>query len=137
MAVLSSSRIRSKTSTLASTAMPIVSTMPAIPGRVRVAPIIDKRPKIKPTLIISAALAKRPKVPYDNAIKINTDTKATMHATFPASILSWPNSGPTVRSSKNSKLAGSDPARNNVASLVLSSTSKFPVIIPDPPVIAD
>ena len=34
---LSSSRMRSKMSTLASTAMPMVSTMPAIPGRVRVA----------------------------------------------------------------------------------------------------
>ena len=34
----SSSRMRSKMSTLASTAMPMVSTMPAMPGRVSVAP---------------------------------------------------------------------------------------------------
>ena len=33
-----SSRMRSKISTLASTAIPIVSTMPAMPGMVRVAP---------------------------------------------------------------------------------------------------
>ena len=40
---LSSSRIRSKISTLASTAIPIVSTIPAIPGKVSVAPNVDKR----------------------------------------------------------------------------------------------
>jgi len=33
-----SSLMRSKTSTLASTAMPMASTKPAMPGRVRVAP---------------------------------------------------------------------------------------------------
>ena len=47
----------------ASTAIPMVSTIPAIPGKVSVAPIRLSKPKIKPTLIKSAVFAKTPKSP--------------------------------------------------------------------------
>jgi len=63
LAVRISSRIRSKTSTLASTAMPMVSTIPAMPGSVSVAPTRLSSPKISPTLRTSAILAKSPKSP--------------------------------------------------------------------------
>ena len=58
-----SSRMRSLMSTLASTAMPMVSTMPAMPGRVRVEPISDSTPKMMAMLIRSAMLANTPKSP--------------------------------------------------------------------------
>ena len=43
----SSSRMRSKMRTLASTAIPIESTMPASPGRVSVASTIERPPTVK------------------------------------------------------------------------------------------
>ena len=43
--------------------IPMVSTMPAMPGSVSVAPIMLSRPKIRPTLMSSAILAKSPKRP--------------------------------------------------------------------------
>jgi len=46
-------------------------------------------------------------------------------------------SGPMVRSSRNSSFAGRAPARKSTASCVLSSTVKFPVMMPDPPGICD
>ena len=58
-----SSLIRSKISTFASTAMPIVSTIPAIPGRVRVACKADKAPKIMTILKNRAKFAKIPNKP--------------------------------------------------------------------------
>ena len=59
----SSSRIRSYISTLASTAIPIVRTIPAIPGRVSTAPRPDKIPKIKSILSNKATLEKIPAFP--------------------------------------------------------------------------
>ena len=50
--VARSSRTRSKISTLASTAIPMVNTIPAIPGSVRVALKPAKMPKIKMMLMI-------------------------------------------------------------------------------------
>jgi len=55
-----SSRILSKIRTFASTAMPIVRIMPAIPGRVRVAPNEAIAPIISITFIIRAILATKP-----------------------------------------------------------------------------
>ena len=49
-----SSFIRSNISTLASIAMPIVSTMPAMPGKVSVAFKSDSTPKIMATLMMTA-----------------------------------------------------------------------------------
>ena len=59
----SSSRMRSKISTLASTAMPTVSAMPASPGSVKVPSIIAMIPKIMVALIISemSAISPAPK----------------------------------------------------------------------------
>ena len=42
----------------------------------------------------------------------------------PASMLSWPSSGPMVRSSRKSRPAGKAPARSRIARLVLSSTAE-------------
>ena len=58
-----SSFILSKIKTLASTAMPIVKTIPAIPGRVNVAPIVPNKDIIIKILIINEKLAMNPKVP--------------------------------------------------------------------------
>ena len=49
--------------TLASTAVPTVSTIPAIPGSVRVAPIAPMIARIRMTLMITAAEAKAPNSP--------------------------------------------------------------------------
>ncbi|MCY1419505.1 hypothetical protein D9M71_350950 [compost metagenome] len=61
MPLASSSRIREKISTLASTAMPMVSTIPAMPGSVRVAPRIDISATSSTMLNASATVAMRPK----------------------------------------------------------------------------
>ena len=53
----SSSRIRSRISTLASMAMPMVSTTPAMPGRVRVASREQSTPSRKTRLRSRAKLA--------------------------------------------------------------------------------
>ena len=55
-----SSRIREKIKTLASTAIPMVSTIPAIPGRVKVAPSNDIKPVIRTTFANKAIFAARP-----------------------------------------------------------------------------
>ena len=56
----SSSRMRSKTSTLASTAMPRVRMIPAMPGMVIVAPNAAIAPRMSTTLTASAATAITP-----------------------------------------------------------------------------
>ena len=43
--------------------MPMVSTMPAMPGSVSVALSSDRMPKIMPTLMATAMLANRPNSP--------------------------------------------------------------------------
>ena len=58
-----SSRTRSKIKMLASTAVPIVNTIPAIPARVRTAPNEAKEPKMKTTLAMSAIFAAIPALP--------------------------------------------------------------------------
>ena len=57
-----SSLIRSKMMTLASTAIPIVSTIPAIPGSVNTAPVDTSTPMSNNTLNKRAALAIQPAV---------------------------------------------------------------------------
>ena len=58
-----SSRMRSNTSTLASTAMPIVSTMPAMPGNVRVACKAESAATINAMFTESATVAATPNNP--------------------------------------------------------------------------
>ena len=53
----------SKIKTLASTAIPIVNTIPAIPGRVKVAPIVPNRDIIIKRLAIREIFAINPKEP--------------------------------------------------------------------------
>ena len=60
---LSSSLTLSKISTLASTDIPIVNTIPAIPGRVSTAPKPARIPNIKTILSISAISANIPEGP--------------------------------------------------------------------------
>ena len=54
---LISSLIRSKINTFASTAIPIVRTIPAIPGKVNVACKLDNKAKINATLTSNAPQA--------------------------------------------------------------------------------
>ena len=54
---LISSRIRSKINTLASTEIPMVNTIPAIPGRVRTAPRLARTPKMNRMFNTKAMLA--------------------------------------------------------------------------------
>ncbi|MNH09371.1 hypothetical protein D3C79_688240 [compost metagenome] len=61
MPAFSSSRIREKISTLASTAIPMVNTIPAIPGRVRVAPSSDISASSRTMLPARAMVAITPK----------------------------------------------------------------------------
>ncbi|MNG27784.1 hypothetical protein D3C84_1129510 [compost metagenome] len=56
-----SSRIREKISTLASTAIPMVRTIPAIPGRVSVAPSSDIKASSITMFTASATVAMMPK----------------------------------------------------------------------------
>ena len=60
---LISSLILSKIKTFASTDIPIVRTIPAIPGRVKTAPNPAKIPKINTRLNINAISAKNPEIP--------------------------------------------------------------------------
>ena len=58
-----SSLIRSKIRTFASTDIPIVNTIPAIPGKVRTAPRPASIPKMNKIFTARATSAKRPALP--------------------------------------------------------------------------
>ena len=58
-----SSRIRSKIRTFASTDIPIVNTIPAIPGSVNTAPRPARIPKINKMFTTNATSAKAPALP--------------------------------------------------------------------------
>ena len=60
---LTSSRMRSLIRMLASTAMPSVSRMPAMPGKVRVASSSDRIASIRIRLNTSATFANQPNSP--------------------------------------------------------------------------
>ena len=60
---LNSSLILSKISTFASTDIPIVNTIPAIPGKVKIAPIDDNAPTNKKILTTNATSAIIPAFP--------------------------------------------------------------------------
>ena len=61
--LLTSSLTRSKINTLASTEIPIVNTMPAIPGKVSTAPNPAKIPNINKMFSNNAISAKNPELP--------------------------------------------------------------------------
>ena len=58
-----SSRTRSKMRMLASTAVPIVRTIPAIPAKVSTAPKEAREPKMKMTFAVRAIFAAKPALP--------------------------------------------------------------------------
>ena len=128
--------MRSKISTLASTAMPIVSAMPAMPGSVSVACSAVSAPSSRIRFAISAMLAKMPKRPYIAPMNTTTRTTPTMEATSPASTESAPRPAPMLRSSMITSLAGSAPERSSSASREASACVKLPVMMPAPPQIA-
>ena len=70
-------------------------------------------------------------------MKIQTPNIPSIAAILPADIESAPNPGPTDLSSIISRGAGRAPALNNTARSVASWLVKLPVIIPEPPVIAE
>ena len=94
---------------MASTAIPTVSIIPAIPGKVNVAPKSVNTPINKKRLIISVRLAIIPKNLYLYNINETTKKKPIINDRIPASIESFPRSGPTVLSSMIFKGAGYAP----------------------------
>ena len=83
-----SSDIRAKIRTLASTAIPTVKTMPAIPGKVKVAPTNDIIAVTKIRFEIKAIFAAKPNNLYLINMKIKTKIKPTITEFNPLSILS-------------------------------------------------
>ena len=121
---------------MASTAIPTVKIIPAIPGNVSVASNNVKIPTSRNKLIINAVLAIKPKTLYLNIIKNITRKKPIIRANIPASIESWPKSGPTVRSSIIFNGAGRAPDLKSKARSVADWKVKSPLICPEPPIIA-
>ncbi len=72
---LSSSRMRSQIITLASTAIPMVRTIPAIPGKVKAASSWASMPNTKNMLKIRDRLATAPPFPQYPTIKTTTNAK--------------------------------------------------------------
>ena len=110
----SSSRIRSKISTLASTAIPTVNTRPAIPDRVNEAPIMTMTAKIKTRLSTKANAATNPGTPkYQPIINRSTITSDKPIAIFPLAIVAVPSDAPILFSLSGigSSVPGNLPAR--------------------------
>ncbi|CSD52266.1 Uncharacterised protein [Vibrio cholerae] len=126
---LSLSRIRSKISTLVSTAIPTVNTKPAIPGRVNTAPGNKAiRPNKQAMLTNKATFATQPKRRYQSAMKVSVIAIPSAKAAKPLAIFSSPKEAPMVRSSTMVTGAVSEPARNSRASCCASSIEPAPVI---------
>ena len=132
---LISSLILSKIKTFASTAIPTVKIIPAIPGKVSVASKIVKTPSSINKFDINDIFAIKPNKRYLNIIKSITKRKPTIKDITPASIESWPKSGPTVLSSTTDNGAGSAPDLRSRAKSVAVWKVKLPEIVPWPPVI--
>ena len=115
---LNSSLIRSKIKTFASTAIPTVKITPAIPGNVKVASNNVKMPINIKRFEINDILAIIPKSLYLNDINKTTKRKPIIKETTPASIESFPKSGPTVLSSTTFNGVGKAPDLNNNAKSV-------------------
>ena len=110
-----SSLILSKIRTFASTAIPTVKIIPAIPGKVKVASIIVSKPININRLDIREMLATKPKNLYLISINKITREKPTIKDIIPDLIESFPRSGPTVLSSATIKGVGRAPDLSNSA----------------------
>ena len=124
-----SSEILAKIRTLASTAIPTVKTIPAIPGKVRVAPTIDITAVTKTKLVISAKFAESPKSLYRTSMKMKTRRNPIKTELTPFSIFSCPRVGPIVCSSTNFIGAANAPALNSSASSLAADEFPRPVIL--------
>ena len=113
-----SSFILSKIKTFASTAIPTVKIIPAIPGNVNVAPNNVNIPTKKNRLASNVTLAIKPNILYLKNIKIITSKKPIINAMTPALIESCPRSGPTVLSSIMFSGAGRAPDLSSKAKSV-------------------
>ena len=116
--LLVSSFILSKIKTFASTAIPTVKIIPAIPGRVRVASNNVKILISNIKLIIRVKFAMIPKILYFNVINPMTNKNPIMSESIPALIESCPKSGPTVLSSIIFNGAGKAPDLKSKADLL-------------------
>ena len=111
------SLILSKMSTFVSTAMPTVSTRPAIPGKVKTAPGINaSRPNNSTIFDRSATLAIQPKRRYQSPINSNVNAIPKAKAAKPLVMFSSPKLGPMVRSSTIVTGAVIEPALSKSAS---------------------
>lgn len=133
---LTSSRILSKINTFASTAIPMVRIIPAMPGRVKVAPIKLNAPSIRNRLVKTVTVVNTPNRPYAATINKTTAIRPIMEATMPSRIESEPKPAPTVLSSRTSNGAGKAPERSSKARSLADLTVKLPLIMPLPPKIA-
>ena len=116
--VFISSFTLSKIKTLASTAIPTVKMIPAIPGSVSVASTIVRIPINNTKFIISVRSAIIPKRLYLYNMYKMTKRKPIAKDINPALIESSPKSGPTVLSSIMFKGAGRAPDLNSYAKSV-------------------
>ena len=103
---------------MASTAIPTVSIIPAIPGNVKVASKIVNTPIKRKRLTTKARSAIKPNIRYLKNINKITKIKPIISAIVPASIESFPRSGPTVLSSIIDNGAGRAPDLNSNAKSV-------------------
>ena len=117
---------------MASTAIPTVKIIPAIPGKVNVASKRVNIPKRINKFIINVTLVINPNIRYFTNIKIITKRKPMANAIIPAFIESCPKSGPTVLSSIIFSGAGNAPDLNNKAKSVADWNVKPPLICPEP-----
>ena len=103
---------------MASTAIPTVSIIPAIPGNVKVASKIVNTPIKRKRLTTKARSAIKPNIRYLKNINKITKIKPIISAIVPALIESFPRSGPTVLSSIIDNGAGRAPDLNSNAKSV-------------------
>ena len=108
-----SSRIRSKISTFASTAIPTVRTRPAIPERVKDAPIMTITAKINTRFNSKANAATNPGTPkYQTIMNNSTITIDQMIAWVPFAMVAVPNDAPILFSLSGTgfSVPGKEPA---------------------------
>ena len=131
-----SSRTRAKMMTLASTAMPILRMIPAIPGRVRVTLNAFNIRSTSSVYITSARLEASPGRKYTKIIKMNTMASPIAPAFRLVLIACSPNWAPTTLERSSSSSSFNPPIRMVDARFSASSYEKFPVMYACPPVIA-
>ena len=109
--------------------MPMVSTMPAMPGSVSVKPKNDIRPDQHHEVGEQRKIGEDAEQPIgDDHEHEHADAGRSVEAMRPARIESEPRLGPTVRSSTMVSFAGRAPERSTMARSLASCTVKLPEI---------